>query len=163
MTATPPPIAPDNDPGWRPPAGPRPIVAVVVSGALVLGAVALFFAWLIGDVPAYRLDLPGTTWAVAMIDGKPLTAPVPLIEFSSDGNHATASLACGNVPLDWGWDSDGAALDLYFEQRPYSCASTTTQDNAVLDAIVGIEEWSYQSDARITLIGTKELRLARAP
>ncbi len=135
----------------------------MVGLALVLGTGVLFVAWLVGDVPAYRLDLPGTTWAVAMIDGEPLTTPVPLIEFSSDGNHATVSLACGNVPLDWGWDSDGAALDLSFEERPDSCASTTTQDEAVLGAILGIEEWSYQSDTRITLIGTNELRLARAP
>ena len=162
MTTTPPPVVPD-DAGWRQTNGLRPIVAVAVGAAMVLGAGVLFLAWLVGDVPAYRLDLPGTTWAVAMIDGKPLTAPVPLIHFSSDASTATATLACGNVPLDWYWDSDGAALGLGFEQRPYNCASTTTQDDALLDAILGIEEWSYQSDTRITLIGTNELRLARAP
>ena len=154
---------PDNDPGWRPQRGIRPGEAVVVSVALLLGVGVLFIAWLIGDVPAYRLDLPGTTWAVAMIDGEPLTTPVPLIEFSSDGNNATASLACGEVPLDWAWDSDGAGLGFGFERLPDSCVSTTTQDNALLDAILGIEEWSYQTDDRITLIGTHELRLARAP
>ena len=153
----------DEDPGWRPQAPLRPSVAVGVSVALVLGAVVLFFAWLVGDVPAYRLDLPGTTWAVATIDGRPLPAPVPLIEFSSDGNSAMASMACGQVPLDWAWDSDGAALGFGYERLPDSCVSRTTQDDALLDAILGIEEWSYQSDDRITLIGTNELRLARAP
>ena len=163
MTPTQPAIGTDNDPGWRPQRSMRPGEAVVVGVALMLGVLVLFVVWLIGDVPAYRLDLPGTTWAVAAIDGEPLATPVPLIEFSSDGNHATASLVCGNVPLEWGWDSDGAALDLYFEKRPDSCESTTTQDDALLNAILGIESWSYQSDNRITLIGANEIRLARAP
>ena len=152
----------DEDPGWRPQRGMRPSEAVVVSAALVLGTVVLFFAWLVGDVPAYRLDLPGTTWAVATIDGRALTAPVPLIEFSSDGNSAMVSMACGQVPLDWAWDSDGAALGFGDQRLPDSCASMATRDHA-LHAIRGIEEWSYQTDDRITLIGTNELRLARAP
>ena len=147
----------DGDPGRRPQRGMRPGEAVVVGGALVLGvgvlalgAIVLFFAWLVGDVPAYRLDLPGTTWAVATIDGRPLAAPLPLIEFSSDGNNAMVSLSCGEVPLDWAWDSDGAALGFGYERLPNSCVSRTTQDDALLDAIrrhrgVELPEWTTGS------------------
>ena len=135
---------------------------VIATLLLATGAVVLFGSWLFG-APAYHLDLPGTTWAVATIDGESLTAPLPLIAFSVNGNDANASLACGDVPLDWAWDSDGAALGFGFDERPDECLSTTAQDDALIDAILGVEEWSYQSDSEITLTGTNELRLGRVP
>jgi hypothetical protein len=138
------------------------IGAVLVTVALGFGLVVLFLAWVLASVPAYRLDLFGTAWSVAAIDGVPLIEPLPVIAFSSDANHASVSLACGKVPLNWVWDSDGAGLSLWYEQRPDACMSTTAQDNAILRAILDLEEWSYQSDSMITLIGTNELRLARA-
>ena len=70
---------------------------------------------------------------------------------------AIARQSTSRVLITW-----GRARSL-LEQRPDSCASTTTQDDALLDAIVGIEEWSYQTYDRITLIGTNGHRLARAP
>jgi META domain len=112
-------------------------------------------------VPAYQLDLPGTRWSIVSRDGVQTEAPHPALRFGEQSNDATLSMACGQVPLDWIWDTDGSALSLTPRAIPASCASE--QDAAVLRAIRSVEEWKVQSDGRITLRGREQLVLERGP
>jgi META domain len=115
--------------------------------------------------PAYQLDLVGTQWSIQSIDGTSIDTPTAVLRFGSDrqaADDAVLSLACGDVPLAWVWDTDGSALSLLPGEAPETCRQGVAPgDSAVLDAIGGVESWSVQGHDQITLKGERELRLVR--
>jgi hypothetical protein len=115
--------------------------------------------------PAYQVDLVGTQWSIQSIDGTPVETPTAVLHFGSDGqaaDDAVLSLACGDVPLAWVWDTDGSALNLLPGDSSETCREgVSAGDAAVLDAIGGVESWSVQGRDEITLKGERELHLSR--
>lgn len=129
------------------------------------GLIAAGMLLMAGCEPAHQLDLPGTTWFVVSIDHTPAAGePLPAITFDVDGSDAVLRLACGDVPLDWAWDTDGAALDLSARDvtMPVACASASEQDAEVLAAIGEIVQWRVLDDNLIALSGpSREIGLQR--
>jgi hypothetical protein len=115
-------------------------------------------------VPGQQLDLPGTTWTVASIDGTRLSGNAS-ISFDT-GNQTTIVLACRAVPLGYVWDTDGSALSFSEPPKdvvPGCSPAGTLQDALVLDAVSRVDSWRVETDDLIVLMGQHDLRLARAP
>jgi hypothetical protein len=127
----------------------RPVLILVAVLAICLAPVAVvaFFIW---DTPAYRLELNGTHWNVASIDGVAVDAPAPALSFGDPGSYTTP---CGEVPLAYDMDTDGAAISIW-EPSPNHCEEMTRAEHAILSAVTSADEWAYRADGHITLFGS---------
>ena len=141
---------------------PVAALAVITTALIVPVALVGLVVWAWASEPAHQLDLPGTRWAVVAVADEATGSAPPMLAFENDGNSASLALSCGIVRLGWAWDTDGAAQGFGIDAMPATCQANEASDQTVLDAILGVEEWSIQSDDRITLSGTTDLRLERA-
>jgi hypothetical protein len=123
-------------------------------------ALAAMSSLVLGCAAAFQVDLPGTTWSIVSID-QAAPAGAPSLTFDDNGNQATLSLDCGDIPLDWAWDTDGSAMAFGTDVIPDACQSPSAADAAVRDAVLGTDEWSVQGDTHVTLHGSHDVGLER--
>lgn len=140
------------------------LVGLVVGLGLVvavgIGGMALFFS-AVADVPPYRFDLPGSVWRVASVDGSVLAEPMPRLALDEGAQAALLSFECGDVQLDWYWDSDGNGTGFQMTGRPADCPATDVE-REVLQLLTSSEEWrasGEQSMDIINALGTLSLEL----
>ncbi len=135
----------------------KTLLTVVVGGLAFLGIIgalgALWVYWAFGDVAPYQFDLPGSTWTVESVDGEELTQSRPRLELDDGGESATLKFECGDVPLDWHWDSDGNAI--FFTHTGVSdpeCPGGEVE-REVFIRLISTEEWRASGDRSIDIIG----------
>jgi hypothetical protein len=137
------------------------LVALLIAFAVVVGGCMAFGVLSYVNEPVFRMDLPGTRWAIDAIDDQQIDPPV-LLAFDDDVDAATLTLPCGEVWLAWAWDSDGSAQSFGINRLPEACADADV-DRAALDALLAVEEWAIDDDDRITMRGPQILYLSRLP
>jgi hypothetical protein len=136
----------------------RNVVTIIGLAALVVLCPVALLAYFVWDTPAYRLELEGTEWTVASVDGVRVADPRPVLSFSNAAGFYRTP--CGDLTLAYDMDTDGSALSVW-QPEGGVCESMTEAERAVMDAVLGAEEWSYQDDNHITLVGPHRVGLAR--
>lgn len=125
---------------------------LVVGGSVVAG----LYSNVVGDVPPYHFRLPGSTWAVESVDGVAVGEPAPRLVLNEDADTATLVLACGQLPLDWFWDSDGNGVGFTALRRETACPGTL-RDTALLAALTSTEEWRVAGDRAIDVAANQSI------
>jgi hypothetical protein len=126
--------------------------AFVLIPVVGVGVMAGLYSSVVGDVPPYHFRLPGSTWAVESVDGVAVGAPAPRLVLDEDADTATLVLGCGELPLDWYWDSDGNGVGFTAPIREAACRGTPGEAS-LLAALTSTEEWRVAGDQAINVIG----------
>lgn len=153
--------------GWRPaPQFGRPVPAIRRVSPVEwflpsLLALALVSCGLFESVPAYRVSLFGTTWAVHSIRGEPVQDGDFEVSFQ-DPDKYILSTPCDKAEGTFAYDSDGSAM-AFGEASSDSQIPCTPSQSATSDlierTIPTIDSWRVQSDREISLISGGQVLL----
>lgn len=126
---------------------------------LLAGAAALVWFLRGPATPAYEMELHGSRWVIASISGGPaLEDPLPEIAFGQR-EDVTLRTGCRTLAGTFSLDTDGDYLVIWFDVP--ADATCPEQEDALLDALRGVEHWSIVNDKQITFHGVSELTLRR--
>lgn len=149
-------------------------VAVRISHgmSILLVTLALAACALLDPPAAVRLDLTGTSWSVAEIDGQPLANQEEATLTFPDLNRVMLSTDCGDLTADLYVDTDGSGLIISSEflGSTNPCSPDAEQrGHQILQAMGDVGFWRVISDQEIefyhgddkTPDGPNALRLRR--
>ncbi len=125
---------------------------------------------LLQPAPARQISLPGTSWTVGEIDGRPPGGGPYTIAFSSAPETATIDGPCGSIVKGFTYDTDGDALGFGDSSSTQSRPCTNEEgviQTELLSELGAVTGWRVASGSSIFLrahgVDVMQLRRADTP
>jgi heat shock protein HslJ len=136
--------------------GNRHTWLLVMALALSIGSCSL-------TSPGRSMSLVGTTWNVVEIGTEAVSlARPPQISFL-DSINTSIWTGCRTETAEYALDTDGEALsfEVLAPSPDKACGPAAAVEEAFLDALASVEQWSIENPNRIRFIGLQEIVLRR--
>jgi META domain len=128
-------------------------IAIVGLAVLLLGGT---------KTPAHDVELSGSSWVVAEIDGKAVNGSTS-VAFQSPDERVTLDTGCRTLVLSYFLDTDSPGIGFRVNDSAAACASDRASvDELIVQAFTTTTEWSVQSQQQVTMTGQHTMILRRS-